>query len=236
MTSTSTGPRRQAAVLFCAVLSGALFGTLAGCSGTMQGAAATLAPLWRGEGAELAARPLQPQLRYLRVEVNGRVGLMVWSVDEQGPLGRTGVWYSRDGSVLRLAQGHVVGFSSPERQWRVSAVEPAVPAAAAASWAVPARSTEIQDAQPGYRFGIGVDRVRVALAQAPSGQHWLGSTAGLRWIEERNAGTADGALDSAAAPAWVALDAEARPVYGARCMEPGWCLHWQVWPTPRGLR
>ncbi|MDE2368884.1 MAG: hypothetical protein KGN16_07910 [Burkholderiales bacterium] len=228
MTSTPNGPRQLAAVFFSCALAWAL----AGCSGTMQGARATLAPLWHGEGADLAALPLKPTLRYLRVEVNGRVGLMVWSDDEEGPRGRTGVWYSGDGSVLRLAQGHVVGFSSPDRQWRVSAVVDAAPAAAVGSWAVPERSTEIRDAQPGYRFGIPFERERIALAQPPSGQHWLGATAGLRWFEEHNVGATDDALDSAAAPAWVALDAQARPVYGARCMEPGWCLHWQVWPTP----
>jgi hypothetical protein len=187
----------------------------------------TLRQAWPGStGALPDAVALDARYRYLRVQVEGRTGLMVLADHDPGPQGRTAVWYSADGVVLRLAEGRIAGVTDGVRSWQW------VSAAAPIDWQAvvtrgPTRFEQIIDRQPGWRFGERRARVVQAMASAPALHRAVGLPPQVQWFEERNA-------SGAPQPVWyaVVLSAEgAQVMYGQTCLETDWCLSWQPWPA-----
>lgn len=220
---------------------------LGACSTQMQSGldTAQAALGWsRSAAAALDASPLDPALSYLRVQVQGKPGLVVLGDQTPGPLGLTSVWYSADGAVLRLVEGRLVGFADRQKSWAVTALRRAGPIALPSTpgsvlpnadmpdWHAVARLTKPQifeqltDVQPGYRLGLTQQRERLAQAAAPAGHQARGLPAHAQWFVERDSGTA-------AHPAWFAYDLQQRParwLYGQACLDAQHCLSWQPWP------
>ena len=186
---------------------------LTACSPTLRAGWQTVEQAW-GTPAPVRNTDLNPALRYLLVQQQGREALLVWVGDEPGPLGSTSVWVGADGVVLRTAQGRLVGVAEPTRNWRL------VRQAATGSSTV----TDIVDVQPGHRIGLRQTGQRTALSAAPTAHRFVGDTRGLRWQEDRWA-------DASLPPSHVALDAQNQVVYGQRCLAADWCLSWQGWPA-----
>lgn len=172
--------------------------------------------------ANSAASTLNPSIRYLRVEIGGRVNFLGLGYIDAHPLGPIEVWYSAKGEVLRLQSGHVVGLTGADVDWREVHLSslPAWPSDHAST----SNYTRTRDVMPGYRFGV-VDQLQVRSIKAPNNSHLvtlLPQT--LHWYEARE-------LQGALTVARFALSSSAQSVlYGEQCISPTLCLSWQQWP------
>lgn len=204
---------------------------LAGCSQSMRAGMGTITQSWGPPPeTDLSQVRLDPRLSYLRVQVDGergpQVGLLVeGDRDPHRDGGETSVWYGADGSVLRLHQGRLVGWSDRVRSWRV-VDETVLPGGAGEANPVPlpGRQVQVIDQQPGHRLGLRRQRAWVPSPVSPAGHSLQGSTDGLRWFTDH----APEAL-----PDWLAIDMRLSPsliLYGQQCLEPRFCIRWQHWP------
>ena len=188
--------------------------------------------LWdaMGKGQSVDAIILNPNLRYLRVSVRGRVVLMVLGYLDAAPDGVIETWYSSAGEVLRLQKGRVVATLGLETDWR--AVRHA---AAAPAWKDMLERKSViyqreRDEMPGLRFGIA-ETVSLYAVRTPTNARLIGFAAqDLRWYEEAVKGQ-PGGLPSARY-ALRTGDSDPRVVYGEQCLSPVFCLARQVWPAP----
>ncbi|MFM9969236.1 MAG: YjbF family lipoprotein [Burkholderiales bacterium] len=181
-----------------------------------------------GLGRSVDNLNLNPNLRYLRVSVRGRVVLMVLGYVDAHPDGPIDVWYSAEGEVIRLQNGRIVGTAGLETDWRaVRNVSPPV-------WKdVVGRSTTVyrreRDEMPGYRFSIK-ERVSVYPVRVPTNARVVGiPVQNLRWYEEAILDQKDG-LPSARFALQV-KDSDVRVIYGEQCLSQILCIAWQTWPA-----
>jgi hypothetical protein len=206
-------------------------GMLTACSQSTLAGWQTVAQAWRAPAApDLAEVPLHPALRYLRVRVGSKVGLMVQAGGVDGP------WYGADGVVLRLREGRLVGFADARRSWTEVRHSGWPDLQAPTPDDQPPRQGHlVADLQPGHRYGLRQSHAWAHLPDAPPGHDWLGDTTGLRWMVARP--DEPGATATAT---WHAIDMQRQPaavVYGRQCLhldpdpttDPT-CITWQRWP------
>lgn len=172
--------------------------------------------------------PLNPNLRYLRVTVRGRVVLMVLGYVDPAPEGAIETWYSAEGEVIRLQSGRIVSTAGLETDWR------AVRTISLPPWQdllvkPTAEYRRERDEMPGYRFGI-VESITIYPVRTPFNARLAGLPAqALRWYEEAVANARDG-LPSARYGLRV-KDGVPSVVYGEQCLSPSLCIAWQSWPA-----
>lgn len=171
---------------------------------------------------------LNPQLRYLRVRVDGRTSLMVMGYSETTAQGPLETWYSGEGEVLRLRNGRVASTVGLDVDWR------AVRDTGLPSWdALLVRQSvdfvRERDVMPGHRFGV-TDTVSLYRVAVPSASNLVGlKPADLQWFEESVRGDAQGAF----AARYALRDVAGVPtvVYGEQCLSDDLCFSWQPWPV-----
>lgn len=171
---------------------------------------------------------LNPNLRYLRVTVRGRVALLVLGYVDPDPEGEINVWYSSQGEVIRLQNGRLVGTAGLETDWRTvrNSGLPAWKDLLGRQALVYRRE---RDEMPGYRFGIK-ENVSLYPVRTPTNARLAHLPAeSLRWYEETVLNQADD-LPSARY-ALNTRDGEPRVVYGEQCLSQKLCIAWQTWPA-----
>ena len=214
---------------------------LSACSTGMDAVVGTLRSAMQGEPGPDPAR-LNPNFRYLRVTVEGRVAFLALGYVDSHPHGPVEVWYSAKREALRLQGGRLVGATGLTTEWR-SVELPELP-----SWSAIARAGEpvqwerVRDVMPGYRFGVRDALVLRAIA--PPGKSALQGLdpKSLAWFEERFRDESRPGL--LAALGAVAPDAQVLPparyavelregretvVYGEQCVSADLCFTWQRW-------
>lgn len=171
--------------------------------------------------------PLSPDLRYLRLAVDGRVALLVLGYVTPDAGGDIEVWYSAYGEVLKLRRGRIVGTAGLATDWRSVRLD-RTPLWSSLSHG----STTIvreHDEMPGYRIGIR-ETLAVSAIDAPAASEYVGNPEQLRWFEERS-----DSFDWA--PSRYAIDISPTgrevPVYGEQCISKKLCLVWQRWPATK---
>jgi hypothetical protein len=195
----------------------------------------------RSAGANSAV--LNPNFRYLRAAVNGRVVFLALGYVDSDPGGPIEVWYSADREVVRLQNGRVVGVVGLTPEWRDVSLH------GAPNWNEMMdddRSVDwmrIRDVMPGYRFRV-VDNLtsrRIATAQGTSlvgvessSLHWFEDTrtwntsSGVSLLKPANF---DNDLDLPPARYGVSVAGSlAVAVYGEQCLTRSFCFSWQRWP------
>lgn len=214
---------------------------LSGCSSTGNAILQTL-PHAYGRNSAVDNARLNPNFRYLRVTIGGRVVLLALGNVDSGPQGPIEVWYSAEREVLRLQNGRVVGAVGLTTEWRDVAL-PELPSWAAAAHANKAfRWTRMRDVMPGYRFAVK-DELSLSVVGAPRRSALQGSDPKLlTWFEERvEPGAGKGfsaflgnAADSLLPLARYAVEFQgdqATVVYGEQCLAAELCFTWQRWPV-----
>ncbi len=216
--------RRPGFIASLACVAACVVGCASDQSAAYQVARALVRP-----NADLDARPLNPQLHYLRVTSNGKAALMVLGYVDQDAVGRpVQVWYSAMGEVLRLQDGRLAGLVGTPIEWRSVGWPAGVPA-----WAAAAKGeltyARVRDEMPGYRLQWQED-LRLSPLAVPSDTALQGMLpAQLNWFAER-------AVDGRTAPARYGVqlgsgdEGRAEVVYGEQCLGPDLCLAWQTWP------
>lgn len=175
---------------------------------------------------------LNPNLRYLRVTIGGRVAYLALGYLDPHPQGTIEVWYSGDREVVRLLNGRLVGATGLATEWRSVAL-PELP-----TWSVIAASRQsmtwirTRDVMPGYRYGVR-DSLELIVTRAPARSALQGvDPATLIWFEEHIVGEAP--KDAALPPARYAVQMKtegAVVVYGEQCIAADTCFTWQRWPA-----
>jgi hypothetical protein len=235
-TSTNATMRARAAVLSMLV-------ALSSCSPASNSMLQTLRQAaWRGDGS--ASARLNPNFRYLRVTIAGRVVLLALGNEDIDLRGPVEVWYSAEREVLRLQNGRLVGAVGLTAEWR-NVVLPELP-----SWSALARGdqafswTRVRDVMPGYRFGLR-DAMSLRVIAQPKRSELQGmDPQRLTWFEERvESGQVAGLsavfgnnidADAVLPPARYAADfrgGQETIVYGEQCLAPDLCFTWQRWPV-----
>ena len=221
---------KQASTFIRWILIALLSSFLASCGSRSQ-ALRSVADVFASTDTPAAATPLNPSIRYLRVSINRRVLLLALGYTDADKYGPVEVWYSAKGEVLRLQNGHVVGLTGTDSEWRQVSLSamPAWPTAATA--AEIASYTRRRDVMPGYRYGV-VDRLTLRPIATPVKSNLVVlKAADLRWFAELEA--------SAQLPVSHFALASTREgevaVYGEQCLSEELCLTWQQWPVKSPL-
>ncbi len=169
--------RARAAVLL-------LVAVLSACSASSNAILQTL-PYAYGRNRGVDSARLNPNFRYLRVTIGGRVVLLALGNKDADSRGPVEVWYSAEREVLRLQHGRVVGAVGLTTEWR-DVLLPALP-----SWSALARGdkafrwTRTRDVMPGYRFGVK-DTLSLRVVEEPKRGELQGlDSQRLTWFEER---------------------------------------------------
>jgi hypothetical protein len=221
-------PHARTLILLVAALSGCAAGTNAIVE-SLQYAV--------GRGPDVESKRLNPDFRYLRATVDGRVVLLVLGYVDRHPQGPIQVWYSAEREVLRLQNGRIVGATGLTTEWRNVTV-PELP-----TWSVLARIKgdsrwiRVRDVMPGYRYGIRDPlALRVSLPPSRSALQNLDSN-NLVWFEERTEAEESGKRipeENNLPPARYAVaisDGAESVVYGEQCLAKNLCFSWQLWPV-----
>lgn len=216
---------------------------LSGCSAGGNAILQTLPYAYKRSPGVDDAR-LNPNFRYLRVTIGGRVAMLAlgdFDKDRRGPIE---VWYSAEREVLRLQNGRIAGAVGLTTEWR-NVLLPDLP-----SWSANARSdralhwTRQRDVMPGYRYGLKDElSLRVIAAPQSSALRDLDPQR-LTWFEERvetgmvagHPRVLDGRTkaDEFLPPARYAVDISGdreTVVYGEQCLAVALCFTWQRWPV-----
>ena len=217
--------------------------TLSACSAGSNAILQTL-PYAYGRNTSVDSAKLNPNFRYLRVTISGRVVLLALGNVDSHPQGPIEVWYSAEREVLRLQNGRLVGAVGLTTEWREVSV-PELPSWSAAARADQAlRWTRTRDVMPGYRFGVK-DALSLRLVPEPKPGALQGlNPERLTWFEESVESTPVAGpwavfgnrsdVDTLLPPARYAVDFQGggeEVVYGEQCIAPKLCFTWQRWPV-----
>ncbi|MGH8673837.1 MAG: YjbF family lipoprotein [Burkholderiales bacterium] len=187
------------------------------------------AALGRGRGVDDAK--LDPNLRYLRVTIDGRVVFLALGYYDSHPQGAIEVWYSAEREVLRMQNGRLVGAAGLTTEWR-NVVMPELPAWSTVTSGKSLQWVRTRDVMPGYRYGVR-DSLVLSVTVPPSKSAVQGLDAQqLTWFEERFADS--GLTKTKLPPARYAVqfaDGQETVVYGEQCIAPQTCFTWQRWPA-----
>ena len=220
-----------------------LVAALSACSSGSNAILQTL-PYAYGRNPAVDKARLNPNFRYLRVAIGGRVALLALGNVDSHPQGPIEVWYSAEREVLRLQNGRLVGAVGMTTEWR-EVLLPELP-----SWSVAARAehpllwTRTRDLMPGYRYGVKDElSLRVVAAPDRNALQELDPQS-LTWFEERiESGPVAGfptvfgggsAAGIPLPPARYAVDLQGgleTVVYAEQCLAPELCFAWQRWPV-----
>lgn len=91
---------------------------LQGCTTASDAAFLTFRSSFQNTSSIINQSTLNSQFRYLRVNVAGLDALMVKGYIDRDSNGNIEVWYSSDGSVLRLQQGRYLGSVGFDTNWQ----------------------------------------------------------------------------------------------------------------------
>ena len=221
-----------------------LVAVLPACSTGSNAILQTL-PYAYGRNASVDNARLNPNYRYLRLTIDGRVALLVLGEVDNHPQGDIEVWYSAEREVLRLQNGRLVGAVGLTTEWRGVSI-PDLP-----SWSALAhgesrllRWTRARDVMPGYRFGVQDMLSLRAVAEPEKSALKDLDPRQLTWFEERvdaqNIASLSGVFGNSSAadlplpPARYAVDLSGgreTVVYGEQCLAAKLCFAWQRWPA-----
>ena len=175
---------------------------------------------------------LNPNLRYLRVTIGGRVVLLALGYLDPHPQGTIEVWYSAEREVVRLQNGRVIGAVGLTTEWR-NVMMPDLPGwETLAGGAAPFRWQRVRDVMPGYQYGLR-DSLTLNVVPPPQKNALQGFDPNeLTWFEERSADDESSRATLPAARYAVYLaDGLVVVVYGEQCLSPQMCFTWQRWPV-----
>ena len=186
----------------------------------------------QGKSKGIDDAKLNPDFRYLRVTIGGRVVLLALGYLDPHPQGTIEVWYSAEREVVRLQNGRVVGAVGLTTEWRNVTLQELPQWPKLAGNVDPFRWSRARDVMPGYRYGLR-DTLSLNTIPAPGKSALQGLEAkDLTWFEER---FADDNLSKAALPparyAVQLAGGQGVVVYGEQCLSPQTCFTWQRWPA-----
>ena len=105
-------------IRFSLLVGGLVAFLLQGCSSQSDATWQTVQLGLRNVAAQIEKSPLQNNLTYLRANINGLDVLLVKGYVDSDSRGSIDVWYSSDGSVMRIQQGRYLGSVGFDQNWQ----------------------------------------------------------------------------------------------------------------------
>lgn len=202
---------------------------LAGCAVDPTTTAVTDAyRVFSSGGVRQSDRELNPDFKYLRVQIDDREVYMALGYVDQTPQGPVEVWYSSDADVLHLRNGRLVASTLKNGpDWS------AVTFANLPAWDAVGEHAEFvrtHDESPGYRYGIRENIEIRRIAPPDDTQLKIIPASSLAWFEEGVVGEAN----DRPARYGVKLQEPAghQVVYAEQCLSKELCFSRQSWPYP----
>ena len=212
---------------------GMAMGALSACSTDTNAVWQTMRDVAPGRRDSMPAN-LNPNVRYLRVTVDGRSGLVALGNEDGDAKRLVEVWYGGRREVLRLQAGRVAGTTGLPTEWRKVEL-PEFPRWSAIQRAgEPVRWTRTRDVMPGYRYGVREEMVLRTIPVPRKSELVEIDPQQLAWFEER-VERATG-VDKLLPPARYAVDLrddKELAVYGEQCLAVNLCFAWQRWPAQK---
>lgn len=177
-------------------------------------------------GVRQSDRELNPDFKYLRVQIDDREVYMALGYVDQTPSGPVEVWYSAEADTLHLRNGRLVAATLKNGpDWSAVAFTH-LPA-----WDAVAEHAEFvrtHDESPGYRYGIRENIVIRRIATPSDSQLKIIPASSLTWFEE----DVQGDTNNRPARYGVKLQELAghQVVYAEQCLSKELCFSWQSWP------
>jgi len=188
--------------------------------------------------------PLNPNYRYLKVDVNGLPALLVLGYQDQAYGQTTDVWFSAFKEVVQIQGGRLKGTQGLEVNWTEVQFDNApsltdlatLDQLIARSPKASVRFQRSRSVMPSYRANIQETVELRLLDSAPSDAPKVlkNSTTPFRWIEERVVMQTQ-VQNNYLAPlrAVYALDpVQGQVVYANQCLTQTVCISWLSWPFP----
>jgi len=100
---------------FCLFL---LVSIIQGCTTASDAAFQTFKSAFQNTSSQINQAILNPEFRYLRVNIAGLDALMVKGYLDKDRNGEIEIWYSSDGSVMRFQQGRYLGSVGLDTNWQ----------------------------------------------------------------------------------------------------------------------
>jgi hypothetical protein len=192
--------------------------------------------------------PLNPNLRYLKVEANGQPALLVLGYVDRHQNAERAVWYSAFKEVIEIKEGRLASTAGLDVNWTQVTWSDAPPLQAALtenniSSKTPPRKLRYmreRTVMPGYQVNIRETVVMEPLAQAPSDiprqlkDATIKNNADLRWVQETVLVSAQNKNPSIKPlRAIYAIDRKTNAVvFGKQYLTPDYTLSWLSWPYP----
>jgi len=208
-----------------------LVAAIGGCATSTNAIVQTVqSALGRGRGIEEAK--LNPDFRYLRVTIGGRVVLLALGYLDKHPQGTIEVWYSAEREVVRLQNGRLVGASGLITEWRNVVLRDLPDCLKLAGSEAAFRWSRARDVMPGYRYSVR-DTLSLSVIPPPEKSALQGlDPKELTWFEERSFDETFSKIELPAARYAVAIGGgQGIVVYGEQCLSPQTCFTWQRWPA-----
>lgn len=222
--------------MLCLSASLGALGTLGGCASYMTAVTQMTRDALFSPAPPDSSR-LNPQYRYMRVTVKGRVIFITLGYIDAHPHGPIDVFFSADREVVRVQNGYIVGATGVLTEWHNVSVSEAP------AWNAPRDGQTViwhrqRDVKPGYRVGIR-DTLERRLIAPPERSALVDiDPASLVWFEDRHLPSPayrwDGKIApmEALPPARYAVDfagGQQTVIYSEQCLSVDLCLTWQRW-------
>jgi len=192
---------------------------------------------------------LNPNYRYLKVEVNSQPALLVLGYQDQSANGVTETWYSSFKEVVQIQNGRLVSTQGLDVNWtEVTLSNPPsltdqklLKVGDGAKPVAPVRFQRVRTVMPSYRANISETVELQALANAPDDApralRDLNEFPYLRWVQETVVmQTHVTSPYLAPLKAIYAIDTRNNKViYGRQCLTTQFCISWLTWPAPKAV-
>lgn len=193
--------------------------------------------------------PLNPNYRYLKVDANGLLALLVLGYVDQKHKQSNDVWYSAFKDVVEIKGGRLANSEGMEINWTQVDIVDAPPLSEALTQVPGAlnkrqpkyRYTRTRTVMPGYRVNIRETVVMEALNEIPSDAPKVlrdpSSNADIRWVQETVlVPTASQNPSIKPLRAIYAIDTKTSTVvYGKQYLTPNFYVSWLTWPYPNAI-
>lgn len=189
---------------------------------------------------------LNPQYRYLKIDVNNFRALLVLGYEDNTPQGVITTWYSAYKEVIQIQNGRLINTQGLELNWsdvrfqdapalsKVALMDPTV-----TSKKNPAlRYQRIRTVMPSYRANIAetveIKPLDLAPSDAPKILLQGNEAQFIRWVEETvvmQTNVRTPYLDPVRA-VYAINTKTAQVIYGRQCLAAQFCVSWLQWPYP----
>ncbi|MFZ4380110.1 MAG: hypothetical protein ACOYN1_10165 [Polynucleobacter sp.] len=193
--------------------------------------------------------PLNPNYRYLKVDANGLLALLVLGYVDQKHKQTNDIWYSAFKEVIEIKGGRLGNSEGLELNWTEVDIADAPSLSEALTQAPSAMSkrqpkyryTRTRTVMPGYQVNIRETVVMEALNEIPSDapkQLKNVSSADIRWVQETVlVPTASHNPSIKPLRAIYAIDSNTSEViFGKQYLTPDYYISWLAWPYPKASK